>query len=175
MADVASAIPVVSFVGRSNSGKTTLLEKLIVLLRQRGYRVGVVKHTVRADVETDLPGTDTRRLWEAGAEHVAFVTPDRIVHTRRYTAPPPLEAALADVGDVDLIFIEGFKYGAYPKIEVVRAARDPALIPDLEGRVACVTDVPDLRCGVPCFAFDDIVGLVDFVEEQLVLRHTAEA
>ena len=163
-------IPVVSFVGRSNSGKTTLLEKLIVQLRQRGYRVGVLKHTVRADVETDLPGTDTRRLWEAGAEHVAFVTPDRVVHTRRYAELPPLEAALAGVDDVDLVLIEGFKFGPYPKIEVVRAARDPALIPDLEGRVACVTDVPDLMCDVPRFAFDDVTGLADFVERVVVRR-----
>ena len=166
------SVPIVSFVGRSNSGKTTLLEKLIALLRERGYRVGVVKHTVRADVETDLPGTDTRRLWEAGAEHVAFVTPDRIVHTRRYAELPPLKAALAGVGDVDLVIIEGFKSGPYPKIEVVRAARDPALIPDLEGRVACVTDVPDLACGVPRFTFDDIPGLADFIE-RVVLRQEA--
>ncbi len=157
-------IPIVAFVGRSNSGKTTLLQKLIALLRERGYRVAVVKHTVRADVETDLPGTDTRRLWEAGAEHVAFVTPDRIVHTHRYAELPPLEAALAGVADVDVVLIEGFKYGPYPKIEVVRAARDPALIADLQGRIACVTDVPDLLCGVPHFTFDDIAGLADFVE-----------
>ncbi|MEJ5311126.1 MAG: molybdopterin-guanine dinucleotide biosynthesis protein B [Anaerolineae bacterium] len=163
-------IPTLAFVGRSNSGKTTLLEKLIALLRQRGYRVGVVKHTVRADVETDLPGTDTHRLWEAGAAHVAFVTPDRIVHTQRYAELPPLEAALAGVGDVDVVLIEGFKHGPYPKIEVVRAARDPALIPDLAGRIACVTDVPDLPCGVPCFAFDDIAGLADFVERVVIRR-----
>jgi molybdopterin-guanine dinucleotide biosynthesis protein MobB len=163
-------IPSVSFVGRSNSGKTTLLEKLIALLRERGYRVGVVKHTVRADVETDLPGTDTRRLWEAGAEHVAFVTPDRIVHTQRYAEPPQLEMALAGVEGVDLVLIEGFKYGPYLKIEVVRAARDPGLIPDLEGRIACVTDVPDLPCGVPKFAFDDVAGLASFVERVVIRR-----
>lgn len=168
MVGESPAAPILSFVGRSNSGKTTLLEKLIALLRERGYRVGVVKHTVRADVETDLPGTDTRRLWEAGAQHVAFVTPDRIVHTRRYAELPPLEAALAGVGDVDLVLIEGFKYGPYPKIEVVRAARDPALIPDLENRIACVTDVPDLACGVPKFAFDDGMALVDFVERVVI-------
>lgn len=170
MANVSPDIPIIAFVGRSNSGKTTLLEKLIGLLRERGHRVGVVKHTVRADVETDLPGTDTRRLWEAGAEHVAFVTPDRIVHTHRYAELAPLEAALAGVRDVDLMLIEGFKYGPYPKIEVVRAARDPALIPDLQGRVACVTDVPDLLYGVPKFAFDDVVGLADFIESVILGR-----
>ena len=170
MDNASPGIPIIAFVGRSNSGKTTLLEKMIALLRERGYRVGVVKHTLRADVETDLPGTDTRRLWEAGAEHVAFVTPDRIMHTHRYAELPPLEAALAGVGDVDLVLIEGFKYGPYPKIEVVRAARDPALISDLENRIACVTDVPDLPCGVPQFAFDDVMALANFVE-RVIIRH----
>ena len=172
MADAPLAIPIVSFVGRSNSGKTTLLEKLIVLLRQRGYRVGVVKHTLRADVETDLPGTDTRRLWEAGAEHVAFVTPDRIVHTRRYATAPALDLALAGIHDVDIVIAEGFKRGPFPKIEVTRAARDPALIPDLEGRIACVTDVPDLACDLPHFGFDDVAALADFIENTLI-RHGA--
>ena len=168
MADVTGRFPIVSFVGRSNSGKTTLLEKLIVLLRQRGYRVGVVKHSLREDVETDIPGTDTRRMWEAGAEHVAFVPPDRIVHTRRYAQAPTLALALAGVHDVDLVIAEGFKRGPFPKIEVTRAARDPNLIPDVDGRVACVTDVPDLARELPHFGFDDIAALADFIENTLV-------
>ncbi|MBN2389333.1 MAG: molybdopterin-guanine dinucleotide biosynthesis protein B [Anaerolineae bacterium] len=170
MDDATGRFSIISFVGRSNSGKTTLLEKLIVLLRQRGYRVGVVKHTLRRDVETDIPGTDTRRMWDAGAEHVAFVTPDRIVHTQRYVEAPPLDLALAGVHDVDIVIVEGFKRGPFPKIEVTRAARDPNLIPDVEGRIACVTDVPDLACAVPRFAFDDVVGLADFVEHALKIR-----
>jgi len=170
MGDVMGRFPVVSFVGRSNSGKTTLLEKLIVLLRQRGYRVGVVKHTLRENVETDIPGTDTHRMWDAGAEHVAFVTPDRIVHTQRYAQAPTLDLALAGIHDVDIVIAEGFKRGPFPKIEVTRAARDPNLIPDVDGRIACVTDVPDLECAVPRFAFDDVVGLADFVEHALKIR-----
>jgi molybdopterin-guanine dinucleotide biosynthesis protein B len=168
MDDLTGRFPIVSFVGRSNSGKTTLLEKLIVLLRQRGYRVGVVKHTLRQDVETDIPGTDTRRMWEAGAEHVAFVTPDRIVHTQRYAEAPTLDLALAGVHDVDIVIAEGFKRGPFPKIEVTRAARDPNLIPDVDGRVACVTDIPDLACDLPRFGFDDVAALADFIENTLI-------
>ena len=69
-------VPVLCFVGRSNSGKTTLLEKLVPLLTARGYRLALVKHTHHKYVETDLPGTDTRRLWETGVTHTAFLTPD---------------------------------------------------------------------------------------------------
>ncbi|HOT93510.1 MAG TPA: molybdopterin-guanine dinucleotide biosynthesis protein B [Anaerolineae bacterium] len=164
----SNRFPVISFVGRSNSGKTTLIEKLIPLLRQRGYRVGVIKHTLRQDVETDIPGTDTRRLWDAGADHVAFVTPDRLVHTRRCVTPPTLEMALAGVTDVDLVIAEGFKHGEFPKIEVTRAARDPHLIPDVENRIACVTDVPDLASDLPHFGLDDVIALADFIENSLL-------
>ncbi len=161
-------LPIVSFVGRSNSGKTTLLERLIPLLQQRGYRVGVIKHTLRQDIETDIPGTDTRRMWDAGADHVAFVTADRIVHTRRCAEAPTLEMALAGVHDVDIIIAEGFKRGTFPKIEVTRAARDPNLIPDVEGRIACVTDVPDLACDLPHFELDDVAALADFIENTVI-------
>lgn len=170
MGDVMERSPIVSFVGRSNSGKTTLLERLIPLLQQRGYRVGVIKHTLRQDVETDISGTDTRRMWDAGAEHVAFVTADRIVHTRRYTKTPTLEMALTGVSDVDIVIAEGFKRGPFPKIEVTRAARDPNLIPDVEGRIACVTDVPDLACDLPHFRLDDVAALADFIENTVIQR-----
>ncbi len=161
-------IPVVAFVGRSNSGKTTVVERLLPVLGARGYRVAVVKHTLRSDVESDLPGKDTRRFWEAGAAHTTLATADRIVHTRRYDAPPSLETALRGVCDVDLIVLEGYKEGSQPKIEVVRAARDPHLLPDLVGRVACVTDVAGLPWDGPRFGFDDIPALAGFIEARFI-------
>lgn len=164
MTDAEFAVPLVSLIGRSNSGKTTLLARLIGILRRRGYRVGVIKHTRREDVETDVPGTDTRRLWDAGAAHVAFLTPDRVVHTHRWAAPPQLADALPGLHGVDLVLVEGYKWGDLPKIEVVRAARDPHLIPEVQGRVACVTDVEHLPCEGPCFGYEDVAGLADFIE-----------
>lgn len=169
-----SPIPCLGFIGRSNSGKTTLLEKLLGELGRRGYRVAVVKHTLRPDVETDFPGKDTRRLWDAGAGHTVLATPDRIVHTRRYATPPTLAEALAAVRDVDLILIEGYKQGDFPKIEVVRAARDPHLVPGVVGRIACVTDVSGLDCAGPRFDFAALPALADFIEAE-VLKGGANA
>ncbi|MBN2006233.1 MAG: molybdopterin-guanine dinucleotide biosynthesis protein B [Anaerolineae bacterium] len=163
-------IPVVAFVGRSNSGKTTIVERLLPVLKARGYRVAVVKHTLRNDIESDLPGKDTRRFWDAGAAHTTLATADRIVHTRRYEDVPSLEMALRGVCDVDLILLEGYKEGLHPKIEVVRAARDPHLLHDLAGRVACVTDVAGLPWDGPCFGFDDIPALADFIVARFVER-----
>ncbi len=166
-----SAIPVVGFVGYSNSGKTTLLEKLLVELNGRGYRVAVLKHTYRAGLETDIPGKDTRRLWEAGAAQTILYAPDRLVSTLRCVEEPPLAAALALVAPgADLIIVEGDKRGAFPKIEVVRAARAATLLPDIEGRVVCVTDVPELPWDGPRFGLEAVGALADFIETQLMGR-----
>ncbi len=160
-------IPILAFVGHSGSGKTTLLESLIPRLTQRGYRVAVVKHTWHRDIVTDVPGMDTRRLWDAGAAQTLLVTPERVAHIYRCETEPPLETVLAQVHDVDLILLEGFKRAPWPKIEVVRAAHNPAPLTDLAGRVAFVTDVPALSADVPCFALDAWEALANFVEEFL--------
>ncbi len=167
--------PIVSFVGRSNCGKTTLLEKLIPALAQRGYRIAVVKHTHHREVETDILGTDTRRLWDAGPDHVAFVTPNRVVHTHRYGIAPSLAEALRGIHDVDIILMEGYKAAdAIPKIEVVRSACDPQPIPELKGRIAYITDIPNLNQTLPCFKFEDPENLLDFIEKNVINRSQNE-
>lgn len=163
--------PVVAFVGRSGSGKTTLLERLLPLLVARGVRVAVAKHAVRHAVESDLPGTDTYRFWHAGAQEVALVSRDRLVHTRRFADEPALARVLASLGNVDLIVLEGYKRSGVAKIEVVRAACDPHPIEDLEGRVAYITDVPGVQVAVselPVFGFDALDGLADFLMSKFI-------
>lgn len=166
-------IPIVAFVGRSGAGKTTLLERVITVLDARGVRVAIVKHTHHTGLATDLPGTDSRRLWEAGAQHTTLWAPDRVAHTRRASTPPTLAAVLRAIHDVDVILVEGDKRGPLPKIEVVRVACNPALL-DIEGRIACITDAPDLAWDGPRFSFDDagIAALADFIQKFVVRRET---
>lgn len=165
-------IPYIGFVGWSGSGKTTLLEALIAEFELRGVRTAVVKHTHHRNLQTDKLGKDSWRFGEAGAVHTSLWAPDRVVHTHRCQEPLPLSAVLAGVHDVDLILVEGYKGDVYLKIEVVRAAQaasnhdDPLLIPDLEGRIACVTDLPDLPFDGPLFGFDELEALADFVQVQ---------
>ncbi|MBN1260918.1 MAG: molybdopterin-guanine dinucleotide biosynthesis protein B [Anaerolineae bacterium] len=170
-----STVPVLSFIGWSNSGKTTLLEKLIPLLLQRGWRVGVVKHSHLRNLEVDLPGKDSRRLWDTGAAQTVLWMPDRVVYSRRCEHAPTLEEILATVSGLDLILVEGYKQGAWPKIEVIRAARDARRIPDIENCVACVTDVPDLCGDSPCFHLDDVEALADFIATFVTQRPLGEA
>lgn len=155
--------PVVAFVGRSGSGKTTLLLALVPELVRRGVRLGVIKHSSHLGVEIDVPGSDTRRLWDAGAQEVALVTPDRIMVSRRLETEPLLLDIIDRLGDVDLVILEGYKRSAVPKIEVIRAACTPRPIDGLEGRVACVTDVDNLDMGGPSFALDAVEDIADFL------------
>lgn len=167
--EAAGSTPVVAFVGRSGSGKTTLLERLLPGLHARGVRVAVVKHAVRHAVASDVPGTDTHRFWEVGAAQVALVAQDRLVWTRRYEQDPGYGAALALVEDVDLVLLEGFKQSPFPKVEIVRRACDPELLPGLENVIAVVTDVPDLVLAndVALFGLGEPEAIAEFLVQRL--------
>jgi len=160
-------IPLLSIVGRSGSGKTTLLEKLIPELKQRGYRVAVVKHHSHAGAAFDLPGKDTWRLAQAGADHVLLAAPDQVLHRRSLSAELPLEELVAGIKDVDLIITEGYKHGPAPKIEVNRRAHAAELVLPAEALLAVVSD-QRFALPLPQFDLDDVSGLADLIEERLI-------
>jgi len=156
-------IPVIAFVGRSRSGKTTLLEKLIRELGRRGYRVAAVKHTAHP-IEPDAPGKDTSRFVQAGAVQVILAAPEMT-----------LEEALTDVRDVDLVLVEGYKRANVSKIEVSRGQEAGSKMQDAGGLV-CAKDerliavVSDQRfdVGVPQFSLEDVTPLADWIEERFL-------
>ncbi len=161
------AIPLLSIVGRSGSGKTTLLEKLIPELKRRGYRVAVIKHHPHPGAAFDLPGKDTWRLAQAGADHVVLAAPDQVLHRRSLAAELPLEALTAGIGDVDLILTEGYKHGPAPKIEVNRREHSATLVLPPEALLAVVSD-QRFDLPLPRFDLDDVRGLADLIETQLM-------
>lgn len=163
-------IPVVALVGRSGSGKTTLLVALIAALSRRGVRVAAIKHSPLHHVESDVPGTDSYRYWEAGAAHVGLVATDRVVHTQRCQNEPDLAAVIADVVGVDLILLEGYKRSSVEKMELIRSACDPIPLEGLTCRVAYVTDVAMPAADCPVFGLDEVDRLANF----LVRRYLGE-
>ncbi len=153
---------VVSIVAKSNSGKTTLIERLIPELQSRGLRVGVLKHHHRLS-SFDTPGKDTHRIAEAGADIVVGVSPVQVAVFRREPGSADLDGVIErQLGDVDLILVEGYKRGSYPKVEVHRAARSETLICDPEELIAIVSDTR-WEIDVPCFALDDIEEVADLL------------
>ena len=153
--------PVISIVGKSESGKTTLIEKLIPALQRRGYRVGVVKHAHHG-FNMDHQGKDSYRHRQAGANSVMIASPGRIAMIK--DAPGEhLDDLLAFFEDVDLLITEGFKRDKAPKIEIFRAERHrhPACLDD-DTLVAMVSDTP-VEVGVPHFASADIESITEFI------------
>lgn len=160
-------IPVVTIIGKSKSGKTTLLEKLIPSLRQKGYRVGTVKHHSHAGFEIDQPGKDSWRHAQAGSQQVVIAAPDQIASYRFIEAELSLDEVLDEFRDVDIILVEGYKQAGKPSIEIVRIERGVALIGSVEQRIAVVTDA-QLNSPVPQFVLDDIDGITELLEKQFL-------
>ncbi|MFQ5830247.1 MAG: molybdopterin-guanine dinucleotide biosynthesis protein B [Candidatus Methylomirabilia bacterium] len=167
--------PVVSIVGRSNSGKTTLLEKLIPALIQRGYRVGTIKHHHHGDFEADQPGKDSWRHARAGALVTALVSSARVALFQRLDRPmtfPDLVGLFRD--RVDIVLTEGFKTGPFPKVEIARRALGQEPLCSREDQlIALVTD-GDWELGVPRFGLEDIEPLATFFEESVLAAQAGQ-
>ena len=98
----------VSFVAKSGTGKTTLMEKVIGMLKDRGYRVGAIKHDVHR-FEIDHPGKDSQRFTAAGADTMLISSPEILALVKKHQASPPIEQLLEQYfSDVDIVLTEGF-------------------------------------------------------------------
>jgi molybdopterin-guanine dinucleotide biosynthesis protein B len=134
----------IGFIGYSNSGKTTLIEKLIPLLTARGLSVSAVKNAHHG-FDMDRPGKDSYRYREAGASQVLIATSQRwALLTETPEAPAPLETLLAQLAPCDIVLVEGFKSeGHVPRIEVRRTtSTEPPLFPRDANVVAVAADCP---------------------------------
>ena len=163
-------IPIVSIIGKSDSGKTTLIERLIPEIKRRGYRIATVKHDTHS-FEIDREGKDSYRHKKAGAAISLISSPEKVAVIADVDRDMNL-SELRDqfVSNVDLIISEGYYRDSQPKIEVFRgAAHGEPLCTKDDNLVAFVSDVPFDK-GVPCFNLNDIKGIADFIEERYLRR-----
>ncbi|RJP25881.1 MAG: molybdopterin-guanine dinucleotide biosynthesis protein B [Candidatus Abyssobacteria bacterium SURF_5] len=163
-------VPVVSIVGKSDSGKTTLIEKIIPILKRRGYRVGTVKHDVHG-FEMDREGKDTYRHFHSGADAVLISSPTKLALIRRAEREIPLDELVKRYySDLDIVITEGFKRVNMPKIEVFRSViHDQPLCTSADNRIAIASDTP-LEVDCPWFDIDDAEAIADFIEQHLLKR-----
>lgn len=164
-------VPAVSFVSKSGTGKTTLLEKVITLLKERGHRVGVMKHdSHRFDI--DHPGKDSYRLTAAGADTMLITSPEKVAIVKKHAAEPPIAELLACYfADVDIVLTEGFKRSALPKIEIHRRDRSPELLchgAEHDPTLIAVASDQELALDVPLFDINDTRGIVAFIEDKFL-------
>lgn len=157
--------PVISIVSRSGAGKTVLIERLIAEFKRRGYRVGTIKHHVHPGFEIDHPGKDTWRHAQAGSDHVVIAAPDKVASIRKVEGEPSLEALVAGMTDVDIVFTEGYRREGVNKIEVVRTALNPLPLCEAEELLAIVSDRDPLY-DLPHFGLDATKELADFIQQR---------
>lgn len=158
--------PIVSIVGKSNSGKTGLIEKLVQELKSRGYRVATIKHT-RQNLTLDEPGKDSWRHIQAGSDATMISGSDKIMLIKPVAPDISLEQIARLFGeDYDIILTEGFKEGDAPKIEVHRKEVSPPFA-TVKKLIAIATDEP-LETKTRQFPLDDIKGLADLLEQGFI-------
>ena len=157
-------IPIVSIVGKSNSGKTTLLVKIIADLTHRGYRIATIKHN-RHGFDIDHEGKDSYRHKKAGAHTTVVSSPHQLALVQDVDHDHSFEEIREKfISGADIILTEGFKVNDYPKIEVFRSELKRELISKKEdGLVAVATNV-SLDIDVPCLDLNDPKTVADFIE-----------
>jgi molybdopterin-guanine dinucleotide biosynthesis protein B/molybdopterin-guanine dinucleotide biosynthesis protein len=160
-----------SFVAKSGTGKTTLLEKVIAELKGRGHRIGVIKHDAhRFDI--DHPGKDSHRLTAAGADTMLISSPAKLALVKQHEASPPIEELIATYfADVDIVLTEGFKKSGLPKIEVHRRERSATLLcrgEEHDPSLLAVASDEALSLDVPVLDLNDAGAVADFIEERFL-------
>lgn len=163
----------VSFVAKSGTGKTTLLEQVISELKTRKYRVGVIKHDAhRFDI--DHPGKDSYRMAAAGADTVLISSPEKLAMVKVHASSPPIGQLIETYfADMDIVLTEGFKQGDLPKIEVHRSERSDTLLCRGEQHdptlIAVASDAA-LDSDVPLLDLNNALEVTDFLERYFLLK-----
>ncbi len=166
--------PVIHIVGKKNSGKTTLIEKIIPELSARGYRVATVKHHHSGrPIDLDWKGKDSWKHRNAGAKAVAVISRSETVLFQETEATPALSQVIANMKGVDLVLVEGFGSEAQFEIRIVddSCSCDPLL--ESHGRPLAVVGSTSSLNGIPAFGRDDLPRLSDLIEKEVLIHSSA--
>ena len=164
-----AAAPAIAFIGYQNSGKTTLVEKVIAELCRRGLRVGTVKHHGHAGFDIDVPGKDSWRHAQAGSRHAGLVCADRYAEYASTEQELPLEELLARFTDVDVVLVEGYKAAGLPNVvDRMRGASSLDLIDGGTQAIACNDAlISRIHLRVPVVDINNAAAVADVVETWL--------
>jgi molybdopterin-guanine dinucleotide biosynthesis adapter protein len=161
---------VIGVCGFKNSGKTTLVEKLVRHLTGLGLKISTVKHA-HHDFDIDHEGRDSFRHRKAGATEVAVVSQNRfaIMHELRGQEPPSLNEVLAKLAPCDLVLVEGYKRDVHDKIEVRNLALNHAALAAGDPTIVAIAANGLVDAAVPVFNRDDVQALAQFIVDHMVL------
>ncbi len=151
---------IISFVGTSDSGKTTILTKIIPKLVEKGFKVAVVKHHAHGDFEVDREGKDSWRLYKSGAD-VVISSPVKMAFIKR-AEKDDLDYIYERYlkGDYDIVLTEGFNKAGKDRIVVVN---DPKDVEHFKfGRILAVVCDEKVE-GYRWFKKDEVDKIVEFI------------
>lgn len=156
-------VPIVSIVGKSDSGKTTLIEKLVPEFKKRGFRVGTIKHDVHG-FEVDRPGKDSWRHKKAGADVTILSSPKQLAMIKDTDHDWSLKELSGLLADCDIVFTEGYKRDEMPKVEVLRYgdSNSESLCCSMDNLIAIVSE-NNIDIDVPIFHPEQIEELTSFI------------
>lgn len=159
---------IVAISGIKNSGKTTLICRLLEIFKEKGLRVAVLKHDGH-DFEPDVPGTDTYRQLQAGAYGTAVFSKGKYMLVKQQPQISEKEV-MEFFPEADLILLEGFKYSTYPKIEIVRKGNSAESVSNPERLMAIATNLDaeerealSIPEDVPLFELDNAKSIAEFI------------
>lgn len=159
-------------VGWKNSGKTTLVERLVIEITGRGFSVSTVKHAHHT-FDVDHEGKDSFRHRSAGAKEVLLASRNRwaLMHEIRNDAEPPLSEFLEKLAPVDLVLIEGYKRDDHAKVEAHRAETKQGLLSVEDPTITAVASNYVVEgLSVPQFDLDDVSGIASYILKEVGLE-----
>ena len=159
-------VTIISIAGKQNAGKTTLIRTLIPELKERGYRVGTLKYNIK-EFKIDHEGKDTYKYYHLGADSIALTSQDEIAVIKRVTDPPGTSEFIAKyLNDVNIVLIEGYRGGDYPRIKIVDSKETKIDSNDPDNELILIRG--DLE--TKHFSTEDTNKALDFIENIIHLK-----
>jgi len=152
---------ILAISGVKNSGKTTLITKLIPYLKEKGLKVATIKHDGH-DFQPDIEDTDTYKHRKAGAYGVAIFSKSKWMVIKEEAYSDVLEL-INQFPEADLILLEGFKYSDYPKVEIIRSQISSTPISNPNTVIAYISDMEELSKDIKQFKLDEIEELAEYI------------
>lgn len=153
---------IIAVCGVKDSGKTTLLTKLVREFSGRGIKTAVIKHDGH-DFACDIPGTDSFRLKEAGAYATAVFSGSRVFVHKTGTGERA-EELIRMFPEAEIIFLEGMKESRCPKIEVIRKGISAVPVSNPKGRFLIATDRNPEEFAEETAGLDDIEKIMGLIQ-----------
>jgi len=162
-------IPVLSIIGKSNSGKTTFIEKLIPVLTEKGYRIATVKHDRSHGFDFDKEGKDSWRHKHAGATVTVLSSPKLLALVRDVEKELSLtEIASRYTDNTDLLIAEGYKEGDHHKIEIADGLAENNLSCKNDSHVIALISDDKYGLDIPQFKRDDVSEIAKWIMKKFL-------